>query len=77
MSGDGLASTRGAQDKKALKIAFLENENKNLAQMVEDLQTTLMINKNIIKSLFQEQKSKVGTQNSGSPQTGNYDYTIN
>ena len=52
------ATQRSAQDKKALKIAFLEKENCNLAQMCEDLQTTLTINKNIIKSLLAEQKKQ-------------------
>ncbi len=68
LSEDALTSTRATLDKKSLKIAFLENENRNLAQMAEDLQTTLMINKNIIKSLLQDQKTKSGN--------GNYEYTI-
>jgi predicted RNase H-like nuclease (RuvC/YqgF family) len=46
----------GAQDRKALKIAYLESENRNLEQMVEDLQTTLSINKNIIKNILDAQK---------------------
>lgn len=45
-------STRSHQDKRNQKITFLENENKNLLQMVEDLQTTLKINKGIIKNLL-------------------------
>jgi hypothetical protein len=44
-------STRTIQDKRGIKIAFMENENRNLSQMVEDLQTTLKINKGIIKNL--------------------------
>jgi hypothetical protein len=53
---DTMNSTRNPQDKKTLKIGFLENENRNLAQMAEDLQTTLSINKNIIKSLLEQRK---------------------
>ncbi len=49
-------SIRAAQDKKTLKIAYLESENRNLNQMVDDLQTTLAINKNIIRSLLDSQK---------------------
>ncbi len=49
-------STRTHQDKRNQKITFLENENKNLLQMVEDLQTTLKINKGIIKSLLDQKK---------------------
>lgn len=50
-------STRSVQDKKQLKIAFLENENRNLNSMIEDLQTSLKINKNIIKNLIDQKKS--------------------
>lgn len=60
ISGNGdntMNSTRGnPNDKKTLKIAFLENENRNLAQLCEDLQTTLTINKNIIKNLMEQNK---------------------
>lgn len=52
MSDTMSVTARNAQDKKSLKIAFLEKENGNLAQMCEDLQTTLQINKNIIRSLL-------------------------
>ena len=45
-------STRTVQEKRGLKIAFLENENRNLVQMVEDLHVTLKINKGIIKNLL-------------------------
>ncbi len=34
-----------------MKIVFLENENKNLIQIIEDMQTTIKINKGIIKNL--------------------------
>jgi hypothetical protein len=51
-----------------LKIAYLESENRNLEQMVDDLQTTLTINKNIIRSLLEGQK-KGGA--------GSSDYLIN
>lgn len=51
-------STRTMNDKRSLKIAFLENENKNLISMIEDLQTTLKINKNIIKNLVDQRKSQ-------------------
>jgi hypothetical protein len=50
-----------------LKIAYLESENRNLEQMVDDLQTTLTINKNIIRSLLESKKK-------GS--AGNSDYMI-
>ncbi len=46
-----MASTRTAQDKRNMKITFLENENKQLMDLVEDLKTTLKINKGIIKNL--------------------------
>jgi hypothetical protein len=51
---------RTAQDKKTLKIAYLESENRNLEQMVEDLQATLTINKDIIKTLTESQKKGNG-----------------
>jgi len=57
---------RTAQDKKTLKIAYLESENRNLEQMVDDLQSTLTINKNIIKTLMETQKKG----------NGNSDYMI-
>jgi hypothetical protein len=50
-----------------LKIAYLESENRNLEQMVDDLQTTLTINKNIIRSLLESQKKGAA---------GNSDYMI-
>ena len=34
---DTMNSTRNVHDKKTLKISFLESENRNLGQMVEDL----------------------------------------
>lgn len=71
---DTMNSTRNAQDKKSLKIAFLENENRNLSQMAEDLQTTLLINKNIIKSLLDQKK--VGTSGASTSGGGSMDYTI-
>ena len=52
-----MSSTRTVQEKRGLKIAFLENENRNLVQMVEDLQVTLKINKGIIKNLLDSKKS--------------------
>ena len=58
------STLRAAQDKKTLKIAYLESENRNLEQMVDDLQTTLTINKNIIKSLLETQKKGGGSGNS-------------
>jgi len=39
-------------DKNQMKITFLEKENKQLLQRVEDLTTSLKINKGIIKSLL-------------------------
>ena len=39
-----------------MKIIYLENENKNLINMIEDLQTTLKINKGIIKNLVDSKK---------------------
>ncbi len=44
-------STRTMQDKRVLKITYLESENKQLISMIDDLKTTLKINKGIIKSL--------------------------
>lgn len=35
---------------------FLENENKNLLQIIEDLQTSLKINKGVIKNLVDSKK---------------------
>ena len=67
-------STRTVQDKKALKIAFLEGENRNLAKMVEDLQTTLSINKNIIKSLLDQLKT--GSSGGSLAGSGSMDYTV-
>lgn len=49
-------TTRTQQDKRIMKINFLELENKNLIQMIEDLQTTLKINKGIIKNLLDQKK---------------------
>lgn len=49
-------STRTAQDKRIMKIAFLENENRNLITVIEDLQTSLKINKGIIKNLLDSKK---------------------
>lgn len=45
-------TTRTINDKKNLKLTFLENENKALNDTVEDLKTTLKINKGIIKNLL-------------------------
>ena len=45
-------TTRTLADKRIMKINFLELENKNMIQMIEDLQTTLKINKGIIKNLL-------------------------
>lgn len=39
--------------KKALQVEYLENENLNLVVENEDLNTTLKINKDIIKTLLQ------------------------
>lgn len=44
------------QDKRVMKITFLEKENKNLLEMNEDLQTTIKINKGIIKNLVDQKK---------------------
>ena len=44
------------QDKRIMKIAYLENENRNLVQIIEDLQTTIKINKGIIKNLVDQRK---------------------
>lgn len=54
------STSRNAQDKKTLKLQFLEGENRNLAQIVEDLQTTLSINKNIIKGLLDQKRGTSG-----------------
>ena len=43
-------------DKNQMKITFLEKENKQLLQRVEDLTTSLKINKGIIKSLLDQKK---------------------
>jgi hypothetical protein len=39
-----------------MKITFLENENKSLIDLIEDLKTSLKINKGIIKSLVEQKK---------------------
>lgn len=73
-------SMRAAQDKKTLKISYLEAENRNLQQMCDDLQTTLAINKNIIKSLLEGQKKQSLSTNGSSlasTSAGGLDYTIN
>lgn len=44
------------QDKRVMKIVYLENENKNLLQMIDDLQQTIKINKGIIKNLVDSKK---------------------
>ena len=49
-------TTRTLADKRIMKINFLELENKNMIQMIEDLQTTLKINKGIIKNLLDQKK---------------------
>jgi hypothetical protein len=49
-------TTRTQMDKRVMKINFLELENKNMLQMIEDLQTTLKINKGIIKNLLDQKK---------------------
>ncbi len=49
-------STRTMQDKRVLKITYLESENKQLISMIDDLKTTLKINKGIIKSLVDQKK---------------------
>ena len=72
-------SVRGAQDKRVLKISYLEAENRNLQQMCDDLQTTLAINKNIIKSLLEGQKKQSLSTNGSSlasTSAGGLDYTI-
>ena len=80
--GLGSAPSSRAQDKKTLKLSFLEAENRNLQQMCEDLQTTLSINKNIIKSLLEGQKKQSTSLINGSSSTavstsaGTLDYTI-
>ena len=51
-----MSSSRVMQDKRIMKITFLENENKNLQSLVEDLQTSLKINKGIIRSLVDQKK---------------------
>jgi hypothetical protein len=71
MSDTMSVTARNAQDKKSLKIAFLEKENANLAQMCEDLQTTLSINKNIIRSLLQGDKKQQANQG-----TAGIEYTL-
>ena len=52
-----MASSRTAQDKRVMKINFLENENKQLMDMIEDLKTNLQINKGIIKNLIDSKKT--------------------
>jgi uncharacterized protein involved in exopolysaccharide biosynthesis len=47
-----LDMTAAQRDKRALKLNFLEKENRDLQQAVEDLQTTVAINKDIIKSIL-------------------------
>lgn len=49
-------STRTIQDKRVMKILYLENENRNLLSTIEDLQTSLKINKGIIKNLVDSKR---------------------
>lgn len=49
-------TTRAMQDKRIMKITYLENENKQLFNTLEDLKTTLKINKGIIKNLVDQKK---------------------
>ena len=62
MSDTMSVTQRNVMNKKSLKIAFLEKENADLAQMCEDLQTTLQINKNIIRSLLVGDKKQQANQ---------------
>jgi hypothetical protein len=47
-----MASALTLQDKRIMKITFLENENKQLLELAEDLKTSLKLNKGIIKNLI-------------------------
>jgi hypothetical protein len=49
-----------AAAKRALQLQYLENENTNLVLENEDLNTTLKINKDIIKSLLAGEKGFEG-----------------
>jgi len=69
MSLSETVNTQRTLDKRSLKIGFLEKENKDLQQTVEDLQTTLAINKNIIKSLLQNGGNTKSTSESSSEYT--------
>lgn len=51
-----ITSSRTMHDKRNMKIGFLEQENKNLIQLAEDLQTSLKINKGIIRNLVDQKK---------------------
>jgi len=44
-------TTRAMQDKRIMKIVYLENENKQMNDTINDLRTNLKINKGIIKNL--------------------------
>lgn len=44
-------TTRTMADKRVMKITFLENENRQLMDLIEDMKTSLQINKGIIKNL--------------------------
>jgi hypothetical protein len=46
--------------KRALQLQYLENENTNLVLENEDLNTTLKINKDIIKSLLKGEQGFEG-----------------
>ena len=49
-------TTRSILDKRIMKITFLENENRQLMDMIEDMKTSLLINKGIIKNLVDQKK---------------------
>lgn len=69
MSLSETVNTQRTLDKRSLKVSFLEQENKDLQQTVEDLQTTLAINKNIIKSLLQNCGNTKSTSESSTEYT--------
>jgi len=55
--GTSTHSARGYSNSRNLQIQFLEQENANLKQKVLDIQQTLKINKDIIKTVLEPQNA--------------------
>ncbi len=62
---DSMSTNRAAgnqiSDQRQMKINFLECENSQLIKEIEDLKTTLKINKNIIKNMMENKNRHTAT----------------